>query len=249
MEDSLVRELEEIGLSEKEARVYLAALELGPATAQQIAVKAIINRPTTYIMIESLIKRGLMSCFVEGKKKKFSAAMPYKLAYMIKNQKRELEKKEKKFNSLIKKMQPFFTRENAIKIEVFSGIESFSACQDFILRSEPDEVLELTSIRKAKRLMPDKELKGDIRKQICRRHHVNSLCAVSNEKTNKRIPRLFKRVTINDVENPIGSEIIIYRDTIFFNTYNKQLQTIMITDSDIALTIKTLYKALWEKAK
>ncbi len=60
------KELQNLGLTEKEARTYLASLELGPETAQNIAKKTGINRATTYVQIESLKKRGLMSEFEKG---------------------------------------------------------------------------------------------------------------------------------------------------------------------------------------
>ena len=44
---TLDKELQKIGLSEKEAKVYLAALELGQASVQNIARKAEVNRATT----------------------------------------------------------------------------------------------------------------------------------------------------------------------------------------------------------
>ena len=67
--DELKKELEHLGLSDKEARVYLAALEMGPSPVQDISHKAHVNRATTYVMIESLAARGLMSTFQKGKKR------------------------------------------------------------------------------------------------------------------------------------------------------------------------------------
>ena len=53
--------LQELGLSEKEARVYLALFELGPSVVSGLAKKAGINRSTTYVILETLAKRGLVS--------------------------------------------------------------------------------------------------------------------------------------------------------------------------------------------
>ena len=58
--------LKKIGLSENEAKVYLATLELGSSTAQQIAQKAELKRPTTYVQLETLMKRGLVTSFEKG---------------------------------------------------------------------------------------------------------------------------------------------------------------------------------------
>ena len=49
--------LKSIGLDDKEARVYMALLELGTATVHPIANKAEIKRPTTYLILEQLLKK------------------------------------------------------------------------------------------------------------------------------------------------------------------------------------------------
>ena len=50
----IITELEKTGLTENEAKVYLAALELGETTVIRLAKKAGIKRPTTYLVVDSL---------------------------------------------------------------------------------------------------------------------------------------------------------------------------------------------------
>ena len=93
--ESLIKELISLGFAEKEAAVYIAALTLGPSSVQEIAQKSGINRATAYLLIESLIERGLMSSFVKDKKKSFEAEPPDRLLSILRLQKHELEEKEK----------------------------------------------------------------------------------------------------------------------------------------------------------
>ena len=72
--------LKEIGMAEKEAKVFLASLELGSSAVQEIAKKADINRATTYVIIEKLMKKGLMSSVEKGKKDFFQTEDPEKIA-------------------------------------------------------------------------------------------------------------------------------------------------------------------------
>ena len=81
--DELKKELEHLGLSEKESRVYLAALELGPSPVQDISHKAHVNRATTYVMIEALSARGLLSTFQKGKKRFYAAESPDRLLTIV----------------------------------------------------------------------------------------------------------------------------------------------------------------------
>jgi DNA-binding MarR family transcriptional regulator len=82
-------ELQKLGLNEHEARVYLAALSLGPSTASQIADQTNIKRPTVYLAAENLIKQGLMHQTVD-KKRLFVAEKPQKLEKLTKRMRRQV---------------------------------------------------------------------------------------------------------------------------------------------------------------
>jgi sugar-specific transcriptional regulator TrmB len=57
----LTQLLKNIGFSEKEATVYLTLLELNEALPAGIARKTGLKRPTTYLVLEELQKRGIVS--------------------------------------------------------------------------------------------------------------------------------------------------------------------------------------------
>jgi len=64
------------GLTEKQAKVYLACLELGSAPVQKIAEKASAPRSTVYEVLEHLVHLGFISTFNKKKIKYFSAEDP-----------------------------------------------------------------------------------------------------------------------------------------------------------------------------
>ncbi len=72
-DSALLRSLEEIGLSDKEARVYLALLSLESATAYRVAERCGIKRPTVYVTLDDLRKKGLALKVPHAKKALFSA--------------------------------------------------------------------------------------------------------------------------------------------------------------------------------
>ena len=79
-------ELRKLGLAEKEVKVYLTGLELGPTSVQKISVAANLTRPTTYEIIEKLEAKGLFS-EIKEKKKIFSGPVSGKHFGNIKNSK------------------------------------------------------------------------------------------------------------------------------------------------------------------
>lgn len=75
----LVDQLKKLGFSDGEARVYLAALELGETSVARIAQKTDIERTTVYGFIDVLKKRGFISLSRHRKKILYSAENPKKL--------------------------------------------------------------------------------------------------------------------------------------------------------------------------
>lgn len=98
-------ELQKLGLSEKEARVYLAGLALGATPVQRIAERADVNRATTYVIIESLKKRGLFSSGKNGKKSLFSANHPHSLIAFIEREIALLHEKKEMLAGLVPQLQ------------------------------------------------------------------------------------------------------------------------------------------------
>ncbi|HLP43911.1 MAG TPA: helix-turn-helix domain-containing protein [Candidatus Nanoarchaeia archaeon] len=98
-----LKTLIEFGLSEKEAKMYLALLELETAGANEIAKAADINRSSAYVVIESLAKKGLINTYTDEQKvQQFTASEPEVFLRMID----ENERKQKQVKEKIKQIIP-----------------------------------------------------------------------------------------------------------------------------------------------
>ncbi len=82
--------LESIGLSTKQTALYLAALELGQTSITELAKKANLKRPTTYLILEELKKRGLVNSIIKGRRTWYGAEEPQKLMGLIAEKQRAL---------------------------------------------------------------------------------------------------------------------------------------------------------------
>lgn len=250
MREQLEKELEKIGLSEKEARVYLAALELGPSTAQTIAAKATVNRPSTYIMIELLIKRGLMSSFEKGKKRYFSPSPPNQLLYVIEHQKKEILEKEKIITDLLPALTGLSLGVQEPKVKVFEGMAGLRIMQEEIFNTITDEILELTSLDEARKFVPP-VFEGDIREKMTKKHKTKSLFVNRLGIKEKQYSHL-KNVEFRELDpsvSPILGEMIVYGDKVNFSSYSEIPLHIVISDKKIAATCRSLFMSLWEKGK
>lgn len=54
----LFETLKTLGLSEKEAKIYFALLQLGPATPYKMAKRSGLKRPTAYVIADELVGKG-----------------------------------------------------------------------------------------------------------------------------------------------------------------------------------------------
>lgn len=83
----IVSKLEQLGLGEKEARVYLAAIELGPTTISKLAKKSGVKRTTIHEFIDEMIASGTIVTSVSGKRKLYGPLDPEGLERILERQK------------------------------------------------------------------------------------------------------------------------------------------------------------------
>ncbi|HEY1074762.1 MAG TPA: helix-turn-helix domain-containing protein [Patescibacteria group bacterium] len=147
--------LVKLGLSEKEAKVYLATLELGTDTAQNIALKADVNRATTYVTLEKLMNQGLVTTSEEGKKTVFTASDPHELTHYLEEQKREIESKKQYLDGAISQLMAVYNAKSGKPtVRFYQGGEGIAALNatspeagvftDELLLIIPVNILELS---------------------------------------------------------------------------------------------------------
>jgi HTH-type transcriptional regulator, sugar sensing transcriptional regulator len=130
-----LEEIKNAGLSKNEAKVYLAALELGETSVYRLAKKSGVKRTTTYLAVESLKEKGLMSGYNRNNVAICYAENPKKLTDHLEERKRALDKIMPEllaFTNLIDKKP---------KIRYFEGKESYKEVFSDVLKYPGNEML------------------------------------------------------------------------------------------------------------
>jgi sugar-specific transcriptional regulator TrmB len=133
-------ELKKLGLKEKEVKVYLAGLELGPNSIKNIAEKVKIPRPTVYEIVKKLEEKGLFVETKKGKKRLFVAQSPSQILRFLKVKKREIEEKEREFTRIVSILEAKYSREKE-GIRIFQGKEGKRAIIEILSLSPTPEIL------------------------------------------------------------------------------------------------------------
>ncbi len=129
VEDRIHSVLEEIGLRENEAGVYLAALSRGPTTALWLAKATGIKRTTVYSALEALQQKGLIHTQARGFKRLFVAENPEKLENVLDTRKRLLQGVLPELSA-----RYFKLRSNEGFIKHYKGIAGVKRVYDSLLR-------------------------------------------------------------------------------------------------------------------
>ncbi len=135
MQKEFLQQLIDIGLSDKEARVYVAMLELGPASVQEIALQSDVNRATTYLMLDALQGRGLVSSYDDAKRTVFIAETPKKLVELIEREARTLDEKREKIIFFVPELEAMYrTQRNKPVVRFYEGEEGLRSLRDYLTR-------------------------------------------------------------------------------------------------------------------
>lgn len=125
---TLGEKLVKIGLSEREAMVYIACLELGPTGALQLSRRTGINRPMVYQTLEALKRRGLIEVQLIGLKQKFAPASPDQFDALIRDQKAEFE------SALPELLALYNLKGTKSQIKYYEGVEGIKTVYETMLR-------------------------------------------------------------------------------------------------------------------
>ena len=101
----LVENLTALGLTNTEARIYLALLELGETRTGKLCDKLDIPNSHIYRQLDSLIKRGLVSYRIANNMKIFEANEPESLSLLYQKKREELREQEKILRDAIPKLK------------------------------------------------------------------------------------------------------------------------------------------------
>ncbi len=240
---SLDKNLVALGLSPKEANVYLTALEIGPTTAQILAKGAMVNRPTTYVMIESLTKRGLMSSFEKGKKRYFIAESPERLQNIFHLQRKAIDEREHELHSILPELRALSSGKEKPRVRFYEGLEGLEAMREDLLKFKDLDILSVFALEDTREIL-HKEHTEPFRKKLLERQAKNKYIYTSAEAPSDIPPAWEGRRVPSDIF-PFHGEITIYGDRVAMLSYKGKLIGVIIENHGLAETMRSIFNLAW----
>ncbi len=122
-ENSQLELFKELGLTEREAKVYTTLLSRKSFTATELQAASDVPRTKIYEIVKKMINRGICAEKKLGNKKVFEAIEPkIALEKILDDQRQEIEAKDKLKNQLVEMYTPLYD-EGRKKEDIFDYIE------------------------------------------------------------------------------------------------------------------------------
>jgi sugar-specific transcriptional regulator TrmB len=246
----LEKYLQEIGLSEKEAQVYLALLQVDSESIQDIAKNTGINRTTVYPVLETLEKKGLVTEVEIGKKTHYQGEPPERLETYVERQKVTLEEHAKRLRDIIPQIKSV-QREQGERpiVKYFEGKEGIiSSMEEMYTSKDQDDTAYLVYSKDLLDSLFTTEERGKYKKIRLGKEvrtkvlYTYSKGEITNDSTGERIK-------IDEQKYPITCDISIYEDRVRINTLGKSLSGIFIKSKDVAETLRSIFSVAFDQLK
>ena len=244
----LQNKLTEIGLSEKEAGVYISLLELGQGTVSQISRRANINRTTGYDILDSLSAKGLVSISGKEPKQEYVAESPDQIEKMLIERIESTKNAINEVKNIIPELKSIHNVIDRPKVLFYEGKEGLQKVYEDTLSSS-DEILAYASVEDIQPTLPHyfpEYYKRRAKKGIpIRAIFPDSLDARERASLDKEEMRQSLIIPNTFGFHP---EINIYDNKIMIASWREKLGVI-IESSEIADAMKKIYELAWAEAE
>jgi len=230
-------------LSSNEVRLYGALIENGESTVKTLSEQTGIKRPTVYLTLDSLHKKGLVSLIEEGKIKKYAAQDPEHLREFFAQRIRVL-------NQIMPELKWLSNRlSKKPTVRYFAGTEGARSAYKETLEERKATIKSVGYIE-APQVLGEDFAKRYIRERVKRKIRASSILAdtkFARGIIKDNLQQLREAILIKPELLPENTELNIYGHKIAFASYGQEPLGIIIENKELAQILSTLYDLSWKK--
>lgn len=235
--------LTNLGLSKKEATVYLATLELGSAPASDIAIRAKMNRVSTYDILRKLNSEGYVSTAIQKKIRIFSASSPDTLRL-------EYRKKYMDLKEALPELRRLQGTTVHPHIRYYEGLEAIKKVYADTLNART-EILNYADSKSIREYWPNYD-EEYVAERVKRRIYLRGIAPHDEygEKVIRDNEKKFREIRlVRAGPYSFANEINIYDEKVSIISFSKNGVIGMIIESpEIASTQRAIFMMAWEFA-
>jgi len=250
--------LKQIGLTDGEARVYEALLELDSSTVGPIVKKSNVAYSKVYEVLQRLIEKGIVSFTIKEKTKYFQALEPLRLTEYLEKQEEKIQENKKTLNQIL----PFLNKISLIESkrqesEIFIGEKGIKTAYEILLKKMPKNgtilFFYIHNHAYDKKTYDFYFGIGKFMEKIkpySKKYKINWKAIVNEQnKGYKLADKIPKNMKIKKTNLPLPGNIDIGSDTVLLTSWTEKPIAILITSKQIADNFRNYFNYLWKIAK
>ncbi len=242
----LLDQLKELGLSQKEAQVYLALLPRHDTGTSKIIRATGLHGQFVYDALERLETLGLAKHVIQNGRKKFSANTPNRLVVLV-------DEKRLKAHAVARELQQRFQGSHEQDFEVYKGLDAFRTHEFELLERMPEgSTVDVIGGSKNQFIEIIGEEMEEYEKIRNRKNiHVRLLTTVDQAErfiamANTR--KNFSYRIIPFLESGI-TDADIWPNCLVLKFYGDPILAFALTSKEIAESYRQFFEALWKSAR
>lgn len=244
---TLISILEGVGLSDKEATLYLATLEKGLSPASVIAEEAGMNRVTAYGILQKLLGEGFVSVSEKAGVQHFSALPPDQFF-------REVEKRTQSFSEAVPILKSMAgLHEFRPRVRFFEGLDGVKKGYEETLSSS-SEILSIANSQNIRLHWPEYDVEY-VAKRAQKKIFLRGIAPEDKEgkKVHREDEKYFREIRLiaRDLfpTEKIENEINIFDEKVLIASFEPHIFAIIIESSAVSETQKQIFEILWKVAE
>ncbi len=238
--------LEDLGLSNAEARVYVALLESGPSTTGSLISRTKMQSSTVYHTLGTLVDKGVVSYILRGKVKFFQAEKPGIFLTFWEDRKKQFEELLPELNQKEKSgLEPKSAR-------VFEGMKGLRAAYDDVLHSlRAGELYYFVQLPREK--LVEEKIKLFYKKYHAKRTekgvNVRGLSYYGTEETLSFVFGGLAHTELRITDEIGPTSLVIYANKVMTIDIADEPVVFLMQSAHVADTYRRFFEDKWEKAK
>ncbi len=244
---TIIEQLNQLGLNGRQAKVYLALLQLGSATAIEIAKYTKYKHPTVYDVLDLLKEKRLITETLSGGRKIFSAEDPEMFSQIQQERQRTLD-------SLLPSLKDLYLGgTHRTRVHCYDGVEGAAVVRNELLNVKSKRYYYFGSVREMFKLSSQEQEEAYVRERLRRGIWSYSIRDRSQEvdldymrpgEENLRRVRYLPKPIDDNI-----SGLYIYDDRIAISSALKENYSIIIESRELFILMRTLWHYIWEIAE
>jgi sugar-specific transcriptional regulator TrmB len=240
--------LVDAGLAGNEAKVYLALLELGSATAGSITKASGVNRTNVYDALQRLSEKGLVGFVKKAERRYFEAASPYRLVGYLEEKENEIQKVKQNLEEAAPQLEGLrnLSRQPQ-EATIYQGAKGIKSVAEDVIRAGHElmvfgaEGSFMKLFGHYARNWHARRSKGRIRMKIIYSEKLRG------DKSKEKLPLSDVRFSQNPHETPATTWI--YGDKVAIIVWSAQPVATLIRSREVSESYVQFFSELWKASK